>query len=56
MKNSDERKNKQDPADGSGGQNPFWPGEGLRMPGEIIKDDGKDDNRAPEITIIPIVR
>ena len=35
--------------DGSGGQNPFWPGEGLRKPGEKIKGDDDDDGEIPVV-------
>jgi hypothetical protein len=37
--------------DGSGGQNPYWPGEGLRKPGEKIKG-GKDGDEGE----IPVIR
>jgi len=42
----DEGRDLKKDGDGSGGQNPHWPGEGLRKPGEKI--DGEDS--------IPVIR
>lgn len=42
------RKEKQDPSEQ--GQNPLWPGEGLRKAGEEIRDAKRDETtKIPEI-------
>lgn len=38
---------------GSEGQNPLWPGEGLKQPGTKVEDTDSDDD---ETTSIPVVR
>lgn len=50
---SNDKKEKKDYApndDASSGQNPIWPGQGLRKPDETIKDDDGGE------TEIPLVR
>lgn len=42
------------------GNNPHWPGEGLRTPGEKVKDKGgvsrNGKGSGTETTVIPIIR
>lgn len=53
----DADKNKIPAQPGTEGQNPLWPGEGLKQPGtKVTGDDGDDDADDNETTTIPIVR